>query len=203
MIRMRMNGKLAALVQAVGIPCAPLIDQGPLRDLCFHLKETVMGNQVEGVVLTGGDGCLFKWKTSLEDESKGHDLLHSRLVSHSTTTLALPGIDFTFVQLLIAVADKIPAVTRIKTERKKKQKIGTIQAYDEVILKTALASAMSKYDALEAYFERGERVIILANLKRNWSMISKLLRSRRSSAVSVLLERSKEVHGCSWKVGKK
>lgn len=168
-IRVRMNDKLSGLVQAQGISCAPLLDQGPLREVCFRLEEPMKSNdKMEGVVLNGDDGCLFKWKTRIEDESKGYDLLCSLTNSYSPETIELAGIDEEFVGLLKNIAMKeVTAVKGSKRPQQEKQKKKTKQeVYDESTIEKAMISAMSKYDALDAYFERGEIHTILEALKK-------------------------------------
>jgi len=167
-IRVRMNDKLSELVQSQGISCAPLLDQGPLREVCFRLEETMKSDdKLEGVVLHGDDGCLFKWKTRTEDESKGYDLLCSLNASHSLKTLELAGVDVEVVGLLTDVAKKeAKAVKSAKGLHQKNQNKTKQDVYDDSTMEMALVSAMSKYDALEVYFERGEMPTILETLKK-------------------------------------
>lgn len=167
-IRVRMNDKLSELVQAQGIACAPKLDQGLLREVCFRLEETLKRNgELEGVVLNGDNGCLFKWKTKSEDESKGYDLLCSLTDSHSLKTSKLANVDVEFIGLLKNIAKKeATAAKGSKRSQPKKQNTTKQEVYDKSTMERALASAMSKYDALEVYFERGEMPAILEILKK-------------------------------------
>lgn len=144
---------------------SPILGKGPLCELCLTLKETLMSDKLEGVVLTGKDTSLFKWKTSTEDESKGYNLLSSLLVSFSNEILELACVDVAFAQCLADVAKKEVVAKNTKI-RMKKQKSKTIEPFEKETIDRAFASALSKYDALEAYFEREERSTILANLNK-------------------------------------
>ena len=64
-IRVTMNEIFSGCIEKYGVLSAPLLEAGPLRDLCFRVKNNIMMKDgMEGVVLTSDTGGLFKWKTS-------------------------------------------------------------------------------------------------------------------------------------------
>lgn len=162
-IRLLLNDKLAEMIIAANVECVPLVDQGPLRELCLCNKELLMASQIEGACLTG-QSFLQKWKTGCEDESKGHSLLCSLLDSETEEVLNTAGVDQALLRCLVDVAGNKPA--EAKRQRKTKKTGSTKeQVYSAESLDKALISAMSKYDALEAYFERDEMSAILSLLE--------------------------------------
>ena len=173
--RIAMNHRLRQLLEDNEICCVPLMDKGRLREVCFQMKESMMKDDREGVVLTGDDGMLYKWKTSVEDESQTHSLLSSLLVQNSQAVLKLIGVDVHLVQCFIDVAEKkvkdqmnrVTTTTTSAAARKAMNKEKSKHAaYDHVTLEKALESAISKYDALEAYFEQGQRSTIISKLNK-------------------------------------
>ena len=161
---------MCQVIHSNGIACVPMLDEGPFQELCFRMKETLKQNGMEGVVLTGDEGSLFKWKTSAEDESSTHKVLSSLMLQHPPTLLEAAGISIDLLQCLIDVATKPPTLTAKKgRSEKSKQRMSKNDkkaAYEVSVLETALVSAMSKYDSLEAYFERGLRSEIIALLNK-------------------------------------
>jgi hypothetical protein len=126
-----------------------------------------MNDGMEGVVLTGDEGSLFKWKTSIEDESETHSVLCSLMRDYSPTVLKIAGVDVDLVQCLIDVATKKPNATPRKGKVSKPKRGAPKKAvHDEAMLETALVSAMSKYDALDVYFDRGDRSTIISLFKK-------------------------------------
>lgn len=57
-------------------------------------KALMMKNTLEGCVQTGTN-LLLKWKTGMEDESKGHFELASLLKKHSLPVLKAAGVEST------------------------------------------------------------------------------------------------------------
>lgn len=172
-IRVVMNDAFGKLIRQHGVDSAPMMDEGPLRELWFRVKDTLLKDGMEGVVLSGDDGALYKWKTSVEDESKTHQQLSSLLKDHSKLILELVGVDIPLVLSLIDVSQKKPenetSINRVKRgskkDVKKKDKKPNVGVYDNITMQHAIVSAMSKYDSLEAYFAKGERDTILACLQ--------------------------------------
>jgi len=172
-IRVVLSEELHSIVRLAGVQCAPTLDKGPLREVCIRLKQTLLSDGMEGVVLTGKQ-CLFKWKTSFEDESKGHSMLSGILTKYSEETLEFVGVDISFLKLLMDVATSRSKPRAIRKEEKMTQRLQQKQyasakspgPYTISDLEKAMNSATSKYDALDACFDRGERDVIRHDLKK-------------------------------------
>ena len=116
-----------------------------------------------------GNEFMVKWKTSLEDESKGHDMLMILSRDYNNLLFEMCGIDREMVELLMAVSRRTNSSEARrscvdKSARKKERKQGASAAFAQKVLDTALTSARTKYDALESYFTRDERNEIIALL---------------------------------------
>jgi hypothetical protein len=88
--RIVLNHKMRELLESQGVTCVPLMDEGPFVELCFRMKESLMNDGMEGVVLMGDEGSLLKWKTSIEDESETHGVLCSLMRDHFSLPVQLP-----------------------------------------------------------------------------------------------------------------
>lgn len=160
-VRISLNDTFALLVQNYGLKVPPFVGKGPLKEICLQNMANMMTFEREGLVLTGNN-FIRKWKTGKEDESKGHALLKEILNDHSKMVLEMAGVDFKLATCLAQVAGNKPAST--VTKKSKKEKACTIRPYTNDELERALDSARSKYDALEAYFEREEMNLIKSYL---------------------------------------
>lgn len=150
-ITIRMNPVLAELLTsaAPSMKIAPLVDEGTLPELCARLKPVMMGNDMEGVVLSGPQ-TIMKWKNGQEDGSTGAE----RLICASTPpvdVLTMMGIDTVMLECMRDVA-----CNRVKRVGKGKK----VVKYESYTLSMAIGSALSKYDSPEVYFKRGEAKII-------------------------------------------
>ena len=132
------------------------------------VKDKLMDSTLlEGVVMTGKE-FLTKWKTSMEDESKGHKMLTSLLRDYSNRVLELCGVNREMLELLLAVSKRDDSGNpRTSSEHKtstKKTKAARPSVIDETALVTAYQSAETKFDAAESYFSRDARDEIIALL---------------------------------------
>jgi len=163
-IRLTMSRQLSSLVTSEGVQCAPLLEKGSLRDVCYQMREELLRNQMEGVVITGKN-CLMKWKTPFEDESKGDAMLSKLLSTYSEVVMRYAGVDVELARLLLEVAENPNKLTRVVRKDKKKSSAQAQGPYSNLDLEKGLQSALSKYDSLEAYFDRGELGVIQQDLK--------------------------------------
>ena len=158
-ITVRLNPKLARILNDAGIATAPLLASGPLCDVCLNqLQETLMQNDaLEGVVLTGQD-LLVKWKTGKEDNSQGYQMLTGLMEDYSTTVLQVAGVNEELLFCLKQVAGNRSGAAAVRQSerkencRKNKTKICAGGPYDIMDLERELQSAMTKYDTLGMYF---------------------------------------------------
>ncbi|CAB9517954.1 expressed unknown protein [Seminavis robusta] len=169
--RVALNDRLRELLVGQGIPCAPLLGEGPFGELCLSMKATLMKDGMEGVVLTGDDGSLKKWKTSVEDESKTHAMLSALIQQHPRYVFELAGVDVDVIQCMIDVSAKKTTTgqaskARKPNKEKKKTTANKTAPFDDATHEAALVSAMTKYDALEAYFDRGDQATIIGLLNK-------------------------------------
>ena len=159
-ITVRLNKQLNSLVTRYGVQCVPHMASGSIRDVCVALQSKLMEtDNLEGVVLSGSD-VLIKWKTSKEDESKGHEMLANLVQDFSETTLDMCGVANDMVKLLLKVSARPEsAPIRISGAEGKVKKVKPVKVsqYSEHDLESAYQSAASKYDDLSTYFEREAR----------------------------------------------
>jgi len=159
-ISIHLNDKLFRIFQENYIPCTPMMSQGPLRDVCIALKDKLMAvDEIEGVVLVG-QGILYKWKTGNEDESRGNSLLASLKKNHSPAILELAGVDLEVLDVLLTVSGNKPTqpdskMTKVKGKR---AKCGND---DNSALSRAYDSALTKFDSVESFFDRGKRDLLI------------------------------------------
>lgn len=168
-ITIRLNDKLSDLFVEHAVPCVPFLTSGSLKDVCTSLKERLLKTELqEGVVLTG-DEFMAKWKTSLEDESKGNALLTSLLRDYSETAFELCGVDRAMMELLVDVSrrDNVKDTRQSSSSAKavmKKTRKSVPAAFEDDILEAALHSAQTKFDSVESYFARDARNEIISLL---------------------------------------
>ena len=139
------------IVHACGLstPRCCLETPTSLRRTCEALAERMMQNDLwEGVVLSGPGGVLYKWKTGQEDESHGGSRLREAL-AHPVAP------DRPFLEILARVASNRTGAT-LAAVAKIKRGAAQAPAYSNETLEAAIASAISKYDALYAFFARKE-----------------------------------------------
>jgi len=146
--------KFAELIESHNISFAPLMAEGNIFEVCSKLKEKMLKNDFEGVVLTS-QGFIKKWKTGMEDESKGAPEL-SRVLKDPLIRSLMSKEEISFAELLYDVAKNKPKKNSKSSSGPKKEKEHLPQAYPELELQKALESALSKYDAVEVYFEKDQ-----------------------------------------------
>jgi hypothetical protein len=144
-VNVLMNPLLRGIFTANNIMTSAELAHGTIAEVCVALKDMMMRNECEGVVLSGR-GYLTKWKTGAEDESKGSNLLAALLRREDLGFLRADEVEF--ARLLLTVASNKPVVP----VSVKSAKDSVPQPYSDSELAQALASALSKYDHLSTYF---------------------------------------------------
>ena len=150
-ILLRLNPTLESTLEEYGIDCPVLVDQGLLKDVCLRQKGIMMESNLEGLVLTG-EAFMKKWKTGVEDESSGLSKLTSILTAfeHIATdddVLKSRGVDALLLRCL----------TEVARNGSKVAKTVEVDTYEQRVLDRATISALSKYDALSSYRNKGRK----------------------------------------------
>jgi hypothetical protein len=156
--RIMLNPAFQKLLNAEGLYSAPWMTKGTLRQICMNLKNVMLEDGFEGVVLTAPiEGTFFKWKTSVQDKSGGLVALSNLCRSYSPTILESAGIDLEFVGCLIEVAMPKAGYDNPQTSSGNR---GSGNNFTTTELEAAYLSALKKFDSLEVYFERKEQETI-------------------------------------------
>lgn len=167
--RIMLNQAFKKIIYRNDIMYAPMMGNGTLRQVCYSLKDLMMQDGFEGVVLTAPvEGTFYKWKTSVEDKSGGLETLMKLSQSYPSFVLELAGIDVEFVQCLIEVA-----TPKYQSEEDANATIpydGSGGNLTDAQLDAAYESALTKFDSLEAYFARNEQGKIIQYLQEEISM---------------------------------
>jgi len=158
-----LNPKLASILENAGgggiITCAPFVAKGSLREVCLTQKDLMMKNKdLEGLVITGMNGFISKWKTGQEDESKGSKMLLEIRRKYSPCILRLAGIDDAIMDCFVDVAGNKPEEVKKMYQKHKKNNNKYEPSYTKSTLERKLVSAMTKYDSVDSYFEPENRM---------------------------------------------
>ncbi|KAG7374812.1 hypothetical protein IV203_013907 [Nitzschia inconspicua] len=169
--RIMLNPAFQRMLEGQGISTSLLLGKGTLRQVCLDLKAMMMTDGFEGVVLTAPiEGTYFKWKTSIEDKSGGFSALSELSQSYSSFVLELAGIDMELVQCLIEVATPKERSDHTCNQIITSRHFESSANFTAEDLDAAYKSALTKFDSLEAYFEREEQWSIIQYLQEEVHM---------------------------------
>mmetsp|Transcript_31054 Transcript_31054/g.51475 ORF Transcript_31054/g.51475 Transcript_31054/m.51475 type:complete len:424 (+) Transcript_31054:51-1322(+) len=157
-VRVSNSQTFVALLQRHGVPVIGTEAHGSLCTLVASRCAWMQGEHGEGLVLSlaadGGRTKTYKWKISREPQpaavselSELHAKLHSG-VGGLATLLEKPIIEL--VSQLLAVATHVDS--RSAQPRAEKKGKGKERATDAAAVQRAIASALTKFDALDATF---------------------------------------------------
>ena len=153
--------------------------EGPLVEMVQNLSTFMEDGDGEGVVIAvaGGRGDLKKWKAATENQGGTPDVL-SRLLERFETTLGHL-VDPAVVEMVqtmhrVSVSDckgrsaKCKNAARLakKLEEQNRPKVMMQDAVSEINIRGALESALTKYDSLDVWIAREDKMSVTAELCR-------------------------------------